>query len=205
MLGFPIHCSQGLRLLGFQLLGFYRNVLQSHVSRIYVERSPVPLSKSSSRQFQNTMHIPKPVRVLMFLLWVFFLLRVPGAFFLLLRVRGAFFLLRVRVKFTHARLILRARGWGSSEIQWGVGRPAAGAFFVAAGARLRVRGKFTHSLAAGLRASTAERHPGSGARFFLLRVRELTDSRVARRPEHPQKKKHPQQKKKKKTGSIPKP
>ena len=23
MLGFPIHCSWGLRLLGFQLLGFY--------------------------------------------------------------------------------------------------------------------------------------------------------------------------------------
>ena len=34
---------------------------------------------------------------------------------------------------------------------------------------LRVRGKFTHSLAAGrLRASTAERHPGSAARLFFF-------------------------------------
>ena len=55
---------------------------------------------------------------------------------------------------------------------------------------LRVHGKFTHSLAARrLRESTAERNPGSGAPFFLLRVRELTDSLAARRPEHPQQKK----------------
>ena len=77
------------------------------------------------------------------------------------RVRGAFiFLLRVREL------------WGSAFIFFAAGACGCAAllFFL-----LWVRGKFTHSLAAGrLQTSTAERHPGSAARLFLfLRVCEL--------------------------------
>ena len=102
-------------------------------------------------------------------------------------------------------------GGRRNPVQWRVGRPAGGRDFVfAAGARrvffflflLRVRGKFTHSIAARrLRASTAERHPVSGARFCLCcgcAASSLTHSLPAARSTRSKKKKraaHPQQKK----------
>ena len=96
-----------------------------------------------------------------------------GAFIFLLRVRGAFFF------FCGCALARGSAGHAESNGAWAGQSGGAfifllqvrGAFFFL----LWVRGRFAHSLAAGrLRASTAERHPGSVARFFfLLRVREL--------------------------------
>ena len=62
---------------------------------------------------------------------------------------------------------------GGAEYNGALAGQPVGACFVLMRVRgtiflLRVRGKFTHSLAARrLRASTAERNPGSMARFFL--------------------------------------
>ena len=86
-------------------------------------------------------------------------------------------------------------GLGVGGIQWGVGRPARGRFFLlrVRGAfflLLRVRGKFTHSLAARrIRASPAERHPGSRARFFAAGAltHSLTHSLPAARSTHSKK------------------
>ena len=83
------------------------------------------------------------------------------------------------------------------QCQWGMGRPAGGCVFVfAAGARRLffccgcAASSLTHLLPAVSEHPLQKEIQGPGRVSFWLRVRELTDSRAARRPEHPQQKKH---------------
>ena len=106
-----------------------------------------------------------------------FLLRVPCTFFFFCGCAARFFLLRVPGAF-----LLRVRG----------------ALFDCCGC---AASSLTHLLPAASEHPLQKDNQGPGC-FFLMRVRELTDSRAARRSEHPQQKKAPTAKKKN-TGSQP--
>ena len=108
---------------------------------------------------------------------------------------GCFFAACARRVFLAAAALccMRARGRGSGGIQWGMGRPAGGGGFFSFCCGWAVS-SLTHLLPA------ASEHPlqkdiQGPRRDFLLRMRQLTRSLAAGRPEHPQQKKHPQQNK----------
>ena len=100
-------------------------------------------------------------------------------------------------------------GLGVGGIQWGVGRPARGRFFFfCCGCAARsffccgcAASSLTHLLPAASEHPLQKDIQGLG-RVFLLRVRSLTHSLAARRPEHPQQKSTHN---KNNTGSNPKP
>ena len=99
-------------------------------------------------------------------------------------------------------------GLGVGGIQWGVGRPARGRFFFCCGCAARsffccgcAASSLTHLLPAASEHPLQKDIQGPG-RVFLLRVRSLTHSLAARRPEHPQQKSTHN---KNNTGSNPKP